>query len=284
MGKAPSLPMAQRSGLAEVNGARLWFDVTGEGPSLVLIHGSPLDARMWDQQINAFAMRHQVVRYDVRGYGRSSPPDDAPYRHEDDLAALLGLLGIDRASVVGLSMGGRLAVDFALTYPSAVSALILAGSSLSGFPWTEDVNSLSAEISTAARRDGMPAARRIMLGRHWFQPVRRTMMVRRQLERMINDYSGWHWLHEDPMIPPQPPAFARLEAIAVPALCLVGEHDHLDIHQVAAELTGRIPGTKRVTFPGVGHILNMEHPEAFNRAVIAFLMACEADVTSQEIA
>jgi pimeloyl-ACP methyl ester carboxylesterase len=82
----------------------------------------------------------------LRGYGRSSVPTDVPYRHEDDLASLLAYLEIDRAAILGLSMGGRLAVDFALAYPWLVSALILAESSLSGFPWTEDPEAFNAHV------------------------------------------------------------------------------------------------------------------------------------------
>jgi pimeloyl-ACP methyl ester carboxylesterase len=117
-----------------VNGTRLWLKVDGAGSPVVLIHGSPLDARMWEPQIAPLAEAHRVIRYDVRGYGRSDPPGSTLYRHADDLAGLLDWLGVERAAVLGLSMGGRLAVDFALAYPARISALILAGSSVSGYP------------------------------------------------------------------------------------------------------------------------------------------------------
>lgn len=259
------------AGLVTVNGTRLWCEAVGQGAPLVLIHGSPLDATMWDAQVAPLAGRYRVIRYDVRGFGRSDVPTSAAYRHEDDLAALLDHLGVGRATVLGLSMGGRLAADFALAHPERVQALVLAGSSLSGFPWTEDLPAQTAEIAAALRAGGVPAARAVAAGRHWFQPAQRVAEVRRQCLDMIETYSGWHWLHADSVMPPQPPAYARLEEITVPTLTIVGEHDHPDILGVAAALASRVPRAELVTLPGVAHMVNLEAPEAFNGLVLAFL-------------
>lgn len=262
---------ATTHGFADVNGTRLWYESAGAGPPLVLIHGSPLDARMWDRQFADFSSHFRVVRYDVRGYGQSAVPDQTAYRHEEDLAALLEFLGIARASILGQSMGGRLALDFALAYPQAVSALVLVGSSLSGFTWTEDLDALETEISDAIQQQDLTQARKIMLGRHWFQLTRPQSSVQIAIARMIQDYSGWHWLHHDPVLPPHPPAYLRLDELHVPALVMVGEHDHSDIHRVATEIAGRcLQAQTRIT-PGVGHMLNMEDPVTFHRETVAFL-------------
>ena len=258
-------------GFAAVNGTRLWYEAVGDGLPLVLIHGSPLDATMWDEQMAAFAACHLVIRYDVRGFGRSDAPTDTPYRHEDDLAALLDYLGLERAAILGLSFGGRLAVDFALAYPERVTALLLAGSSLSGFPWSRDVLAEDDAIAAAIRAGGVPAARQLLLGQHWFQPVQRVAEVRAACRRLLFAYSGWHWLHDDPVIAPHPPAYARLEAITAPTLVVPGEHDHPDIHAVSAALASRVPGANLVTMPGVAHMVNLEAPAEFNAAVLAFL-------------
>ena len=260
-------------GFARVNGTELWYEVQGKGNPLVLIHGSPLDARMWDQQMPPLSAHFRVVRYDVRGYGRSSVPADVPYRHEDDLAALLAFLEIDQAAILGLSMGGRLAVDFALAYPRMVSALVLAGSSLSGFPCSEDLGALADEMYSAVDRGGIDAGRTVMLGRHWFQPSRNRASTRHVVERLVADYSGWHWTHNDPVVALSPAAYGRLQEVAVPALCLVGEHDHPDILAVAATVADRVPGARQVVMPGVAHMVNLEDPEAFNAHVLGFLQA-----------
>jgi len=91
-------------GFGEVNGARLYDEVAGSGPPLALIHGFTLDTRMWDDQFATFAERHRVVRYDARGFGRSTPIGKAEYAHVDDLAALLRHLNMPRAAILGLSM------------------------------------------------------------------------------------------------------------------------------------------------------------------------------------
>ena len=88
--------MDVQQGLAEVNGARLYYEVAGSGHPLVLIHAYALDTRMWDSQFEEFAQRYQVVRYDVRGFGRSAPPTEESYSHVEDLKALLDLLSLPR--------------------------------------------------------------------------------------------------------------------------------------------------------------------------------------------
>src|ERR687894_2826224 len=122
---------ASRSGFAEVNGAALYYETMGAGEPLVLLHAGIADRRMWDRQFEALAERYRVVRFDRRGFGRS-PLTDGPYAHHEDLRGLLDGLGIERASLVGCSMGGAAAIDFALRYPERVRAMVLVGSAVSG--------------------------------------------------------------------------------------------------------------------------------------------------------
>ena len=111
----------------------LRYEHTGDGQPVVLIQGANLPMEMWDAQVEYFAPQFHVVRYDVRGFGGSAPRDQVPYQSHSDLLALLDHLRIERAHLVGLSLGGRIAVDFALTYPNRVRSLVLAGPGLSGY-------------------------------------------------------------------------------------------------------------------------------------------------------
>lgn len=125
------------SGHVNIGGASLYYEVTGAGGPVVLLHGLDLDLRMWDEQVAALAHAHTVVRYDLRGFGRSTTGDGVGYRirpHHDaeDLKALLDHLELVRVSLLGLSFGGGAAINFAIAYPNAVRALILVNPLLEG--------------------------------------------------------------------------------------------------------------------------------------------------------
>lgn len=123
-----------QTGFVETNGTKLYYEMVGEGHPLVLIHGGYMDRRMWDDQLAVFAEHYRVIRYDVRGFGKSELPQ-VPYADRQDLAALLAFLGIEKTYLLGLSLGGVIALDFTLDYPYMVEALILVGSPISGFPY-----------------------------------------------------------------------------------------------------------------------------------------------------
>src|SRR3989440_12505497 len=121
-------------GFAEVNGAKLYYEVMGAGHPLVLLHEGIADSRMYDDQFNAFAQRYRVVRFDLRGFGQSDlPPGDEPVALYEDLYGLLALLGIKKSYVLGMSMGGAIALDFTLAHPDMVDALILVAPGVSGY-------------------------------------------------------------------------------------------------------------------------------------------------------
>src|SRR6476660_6290930 len=116
---------AVQSGYADVNGGSLYYEVTGSGSPVVLIPGFTLDTRMWDSEVAALSRKHRVIRYDPRGAGKSPPPT-GPYTQYEDLAALLEHIGVGKAHIVGLSLGGATAIDFALASPGLTLSLIPA--------------------------------------------------------------------------------------------------------------------------------------------------------------
>jgi pimeloyl-ACP methyl ester carboxylesterase len=106
-------------GFAEVNGAKLFYEVTGAGHPSVLLHEGIADSRMYDDQFHAFAQHYRVVRFDIRGFGQSDlPPRDASVALYEDLNGLLAFLGIKKTYVLGMSMGGAIALDFTLAHPA----------------------------------------------------------------------------------------------------------------------------------------------------------------------
>ena len=138
-----------QEGFAEVNGTTLYYEVAGEGHPLVLNHGGLVDHHLWDGQFDAFAQHFKVIRYDIRGFGASGMLSKGmePYSMERDLHSLLQFLGIEKTYVLGLSLGGTLAIDFTLQYPEMVDALITVGSGLSGFEWGEPDQELMAKFA-----------------------------------------------------------------------------------------------------------------------------------------
>ena len=264
--------MPASSGVAAVNGTRLAYEVAGAGPPLVFVHGFSLDRRMWAAQVDAFAGRCLVVRYDLRGFGESGPATAEPYAHVDDLAALLDHLAIDRAHVVGLSMGGGVAVDFALTHPTRTRTLVAVAAAVNGWRWSADWDARVTPVWEAGRAGDLDAARARWLTTPIFAPALEQPAVADELRAIVGDYSGWHWLDRaNGQRSPQPPASQRLEAIAAPTLVVVGERDLPDFHACGAAMAQRIPDARLAIIPGAGHMANMENPAAFNDLVLPFL-------------
>ena len=129
--------MEQIADMVTVNGTHLYYERAGTGHPLVLIHGFTLNTQMWEDQFAVFAQHYQTIRYDMRGFGRSALPAEEPFTAVDDLRALLDALGVSRTFVLGLSLGGSVAIDFALAYPERTSALVLVDPALRGWPRSE---------------------------------------------------------------------------------------------------------------------------------------------------
>jgi len=257
-----------QSGFVEVNGGRLYYEVAGKGHPVVLIHGGQLDSRMWDDQFARYARSARVIRYDVRGFGKS-PAASGMYADEEDLAGLLRTLKIEKASIVGLSLGGRIAIDLALSHPDLVDALVLVAPGLSGFHFSGDPN--DAESIRAAQAGDWEAVTHYWLMSGYMAPAMANPKIAPRIHELALENA-----HEDmdnPFLerPLYPAAIDRLPSIHVPTLIVVGNRDVADIHEICGLLYARIPGAKQVIIDGAGHMVNMEKPEEFDRAVLPFL-------------
>src|SRR5262245_49732283 len=185
--------MRKEAGFAEVNGTRLYYEMAGSGDPLVLIHGMTLDTRMWDDQFEPFAQQYRV-RYGARGFGKSAlPTAEKPYAHTDDLKALMTHLDIARAFILGLSMGGGIALDFAVAHPEATEALIPVDSRLNGWQPDAEFAAYLSAVRTRASAAGIQAARDGWTYSAMFKPALENRTVASRLAQIIADYSGWHW-------------------------------------------------------------------------------------------
>lgn len=265
---------SMQSGFADIADARLYYELAGSGPDVVLLHGFSLDTRIWDAQFAELAANHRVLRYDLRGFGRSAPPvAGVPYSHSRDLHQLLDHLGIGRACVVGLSMGGWIATHFALTQPRMTRALALVDAALIGCEWSAQWKERWRDIRAAAAQSGIAAAKQRWLRHPVFEHAARDPARAARIADMVADYSGWHWLNPDPHEAIDPPDMERLHEITAPTLVVTGALDMPDFHLHAQIFERAIARVRNVVVPGAGHLPNFEEPALFNRHLREFLSA-----------
>jgi len=241
-----------------------------------LIHAGFLDSRMWDDQFQLFAKSVRVIRYDVRGFGRSSKPS-AEYSDAEDLFALLKHLNIESTSILGISNGGRIALDFVSVHPSMVNRLILVSPGIRGYKssgpeedreWKEldkkmDLQDLAIsenriddavniDLKVWASAQGTPSKNRIL--------------------KIATTNSH---IHKNPpnklQKSPEPPAFTKLDQIRIPTILIVGDQDVKGMQTMTKRLHELIPGSELRVIRGADHIANMSRPEEFNAIVSSFL-------------
>jgi 3-oxoadipate enol-lactonase len=267
--------VAIESGIVPVDNGTLYYETDGQGHPLVLIHAGFLDRRMWDPQFNLFAKDYQVIRYDVRGFGRSSRAQNK-FSDIEDLHALLKHLGVDKAYIIGVSNGGRIAIDFTANFPDMVDALILVGAGVSGYQnspeetafWKEFDQQMAPQEELV--KQGKLAEAAIMDVDAWAcaqDPESRKKIATIALENA-------HLAVDNPwklQVRPDPPGFMRLAEIRVPTLVMVGDRDVKGMQMAANIVHSKIPGSKHLVVNGADHILNTSRPDEFNRAVFDFL-------------
>jgi len=259
-------------GFAPVNGTRLFYEVKGTGPAVVLIHGGQLDCRMWDDQFTALSQRFCAIRYDVRGYGGSFQPEML-YSDAEDLVGLLDYLKVNKAHFVGLSLGGRIAIDFAVAHPARVRSMTLAGPGLAGYepPDGTQTDLRMWNIIKAARDEGPEKATALWLKDPFMAPAMEQARLVPGLQRMARE-NAHCWL-ENPVLQrsPKPPAAVRLGEIKVPTLLVIGDRDVPQIKATIETLEKGIGGSKKVAIKDAGHMVNLEKPDVFNDVVLKFL-------------
>ena len=269
------------TGYLTVTGAELHFEVSGSGPAVVLVHAGIADLRMWDDQVPALAADHTVVRYDLRGFGRTRT-EPGPYSNRQDLADLLDHLGIDRAVVVGCSMGGMIALDFVLERPERAAALVWVCSGIGGVEPPDkifDPREIALfEESQAAEESGDWERAAALDVRIWvdgpLQPEGRAPEEVRSRVRAMS-LANYTTASSEGLEPQRldPPAAGRLGDLRMPVLAVLGELDPAETAYSAEVLAERAPDVRLVRYPDAAHVPSMEHPERFTRDLRAFLDA-----------
>ncbi len=240
----------------------LWYDETGEGPPLVLLHEGIVDSRIWERVVPLLAKRHRLIRYDQRGFG-GSPRPEGPYSLVEDLVAVLDAAGLERAALVGASRGGNIALATAVERPERVSALILLGSGLSGaqlnVDWTPDQ---IARWERAEEDDDWPAMAELDM------EVWAPMGVDPELRAMFLENAVWS-NSEDPAT--DEPVAERVSGITAPTLVITGGRDVRGINEIGDRLARDIPGAQSAVIEEADHMIPWRAPEELSHLVLDFL-------------
>jgi len=260
---------------AQINGAELNYELAGEGPAVALLHEGVCDLRMWDELVEALAPEFTVLRYDMRGYGESTLPPGA-FSQSGDLVALLDHVGMERAALVGVSYGGRVALDTAFVAPDRVTCLILAAPALRNHEWSSVVRDFGDEEERLLDSDVAGATD--LNVRLWVDgpqrgpdPVREEVrervrtMQRRAFEIQIAAYET------EPAPGPEDPVDVRLEAIRTPTLVIVGDADVPDFLEIADRLEAELPDARKVVLSDTAHTIPLERPAEFRGLALEFL-------------
>jgi pimeloyl-ACP methyl ester carboxylesterase len=238
----------------------LWIDDTGgDGPPLVMLHPGVGDSSIWQPVLPRLTPRYRVIRYDVRGYGRSAPAT-ARYSLLDDLVAVLDHLGLSRVHLVGSSMGGKTAAGFALAQPERVTGLVLVCPGISGYPEPEEpeVEAEFDALEQAGDTEGLVA----FAAREWAAAGTDDAVLAQLRSAVHGWFNEWEFRQEDE------PIFDRLGQLTVPTVLMVGDRDrpaHLASNEAAAQ---RIPGCRLIRMPGVDHMVPLRVPDLVASTII----------------
>jgi 3-oxoadipate enol-lactonase len=240
----------------------LWYEDSGSGSPVVLLHESVVDSRIWDRFLPLVTNRLRTIRYDQRGYGRS-PMWDGPYSPVADLMSVMDAAGIERAALLGTSRGGRIAIQAAIKRPERTSALVLAASGLAGHPLN-----IEGTPEQEARWEAAEAAGDAVELAELDLEIWAPMGVDEELRAMFLENAEASNA-DDPDV--EEPSVGRLGKIGVPTLVITAGHDVPAIAEVGEILAREIPGAERAVIDEADHMIQWRAPEELAALVLEFL-------------
>jgi pimeloyl-ACP methyl ester carboxylesterase len=239
----------------------LYYEIHGQGPTLLLTHGYSATSQMWAGQVDALSKHHTLITWDMRGHGESDYPEDpAAYSEAEtvaDMAALLDVVGAEQAIVGGLSLGGYMSLAFHRDHPQRVRALLIIDTG-PGYRKDEPREGWNANALKTAERYETEGLGRLAAG-----SVEMRTSHHRNAEGLARAARGM-LTQRDPSV------IESLPTIAVPAIVVVGAED-APFLAASDYMAAKIPGARKAVIPGAGHAANIDQPAAFNAAILGFL-------------
>jgi 3-oxoadipate enol-lactonase len=262
----------------DVSGGKISYEVSGQGDPIVLLHEGIADKRMWNREFKQLAREHRVARYDLRGYG-SSTPATSEYSPIQDLGTVIDQVGFQRPIVVGPSVGGKIALDLTLAHPEKVRALLLIAPGYSGMDYdhvpggkaTFERDEQLSKAAADAWAAGKPEEATEHLRQLWASALTGSSldlfrtMVHDNAAEVFEERSGRFETREGK------PAAGRLQEIHVPTRILVGDLDNPAMPPLANFLARGIKGARVDLIAGADHVLNLSRPDAFDKALHEFI-------------
>jgi pimeloyl-ACP methyl ester carboxylesterase len=249
-----------------VNGARLWYDEAGSGPAVLLLHGGLGDSGLWEPVAPLLAERYRTIRTDLRFFGRSTGPA-APWSWQDDAVAVLDGLGIEQAAIVGLSLGGKLALDIALAYPDRLWAVVGVAPGLGGQSAGAYTEEQEERYAAAEAAGDVAAAMEIDL--EVWAPLGADDQFR-QLWHETPDANGGLLPGLEPLQPKGAPAKERLGELAVPTLIITASQDPAGMREIGPLVAAEAPNARHVELDS-DHYVTLREPELVARTILDFL-------------
>ena len=275
--KQSNYPEELKRGKVNIGQSQLFYEEMGQGEPIILIHGHSMNRDMWDKQFFEFAQKYRVIRYDLRGYGYSSPQKEGEqFTHVEDLIKFMDALTIQKAHIIGLSLGGYIGTDMLGYYPERIMSAILVSGNIRHNPkpsepmGEEEIKIRNEEISHLKRK-GID-----VMKREWFHGLMKSAGSEREQMRcplwnMIYQWDAWQPLHKEARVVAGGDAYDKLKINKpdIPVLIVEGKSTN-NKYSANPDILNYIPSGSIVIIDDAGHMLNMERPEIFNETVLGF--------------
>jgi pimeloyl-ACP methyl ester carboxylesterase len=272
------------TGFIDVSGGRIYYEADGSGTPLVLVHAGVANLRQWDPHVPAWAERYHVIRYDTRGYGKTTS-EHVEFTNRADLAAVLDHFEAPAAHVLGCSRGGQITLDFAVTSPMRVLSYTSVAGGVGNYEadipkeleeaiiaFDESTSKMAEAKDWAAVADAETA--------YWFdgpgQPADRADPETRAMVRewIYSNYAAE--IEGGIPQPMEPSADTLLDRLTMPVLAVVGDRDEAWAVASMKHLASAVPNGRFELFENAAHLLNLEYPERFTKLILDFLAEADA--------
>ncbi|MBD8388951.1 alpha/beta fold hydrolase [Dysgonomonas sp. BGC7] len=275
--KQSNYPKELKKSMINIGQARLYCEELGAGEPVIFIHGHSLNRDMWDLQFFEFAKNYRAIRYDIRGYGCSSPQKEGEqFTHAEDLRALMDSLKISKAHIIGLSLGGYIGADMLGWFPERIESAVLASGNIRPLPKPsipiDEIESEQRDMEIAAlKKKGIDAMKR-----EWFSGLIKSggtnkEQMRHPLWSMIYQWDAWQPLHKEARVIAGGDAYDKLKLNkpTIPVLIVEGQSEN-NSYSDSPDILNYLPNGQLIVLENCGHMLNMEQPDIFNNAITEF--------------